>query len=85
MKREGSAKWRERLEQQRESGQSVRKWCEGNGIAYGTYKYWERKLTRGREDGTDEEVRFVEVIQTAKKRAEPEETRYAYRIQVRDV
>ena len=66
MKSEGSGKWRERLEQRRESGQSVRKWCEGNGIAYGTYKYWERKLTRGREDGTEEEVRFVEVIQTAK-------------------
>ena len=85
MSSEGAAKWRERLEQRRESGQSVRKWCEGNGIAYGRYKYWERKLKRGPEDREEGEVRFVEVIQTRKKRAEPEEAPYAYRIQVRDV
>ena len=85
MRSEGSAKWRERLEQRKESGQSVRKWCEGNGIAYGTYKYWERKLKRETEDGAEGEVRFVEVIQRAKMQSEPEEARYAYRIQVRDV
>ena len=85
MRSEGPAQWRERLEQRRESGQSVRKWCEGIGIAYGTYKYWERKLTRGTEESTEGEVSFVEVIQTAKKRTEPEEAPYAYRIQVKDL
>ncbi len=46
--------WRDRINQQASSGQSIRVWCEQNGIKEGQYYSWKARLfpkpKRGPED-----------------------------------
>ena len=62
--------WRERVQERRSSGQSVKEWCAGHGISTATYYRWERKVL-GRtkstlavveeNKGTEDEAKFVEL------------------------
>ena len=36
--------WAERLREQRESGMTVRAWCQGKGYTEKTFHHWKRKL-----------------------------------------
>ena len=36
--------WAQRVQSCRESGLSVRQWCDENGLSPKTYYYWQRKL-----------------------------------------
>ncbi len=36
--------WEEKIRQQKESGQSIMKWCEENNISYHTLNYWRERL-----------------------------------------
>ena len=38
------AEWAQRVQACRESGLSVRQWCDENGLSAKTYYYWQRKL-----------------------------------------
>lgn len=38
------AQWAEKLREQKASGQSIRQWCEANGIKRQRYFYWQRKI-----------------------------------------
>lgn len=38
------AQWVERIREQKASGQSIRQWCEANGINGQQYFYWQRKI-----------------------------------------
>ena len=63
--------WKARVKQCRSSGQSVREWCNGNGICIQTYYRWEREVlseggcgtTGGQAEGITvrEETNFVEI------------------------
>ena len=62
--------WRERVQECRSSGQSVKEWCAGHGVNTATYYRWEREVL-GRANGTlakveecqgtEEEAKFVEL------------------------
>ena len=68
--------WKERVQECRSSGQSVKEWCAGHGISTATYYRWEREVL-GRVKGTlavveerqrtGEGARFVELPNTTKK------------------
>ena len=69
--------WRERVQECRSSGQSVKEWCAGHGVNTATYYRWERKvLGRAKgtlavveeRQGTGEEARFVELPDTGRER-----------------
>ena len=62
--------WRERVQECRSSGLSVKEWCAGHGVNTATYYRWEREVhgrTKGPQaavkgnQGTREESRFVEL------------------------
>ena len=62
--------WRERVQERRSSGQSVKEWCAGHGVNPATYYRWEREVLGRTKDtqvtvkekqGSREEVRFVEL------------------------
>ena len=36
--------WEEKIHQQKESGQSIVRWCEQNNISYHTFNYWRERL-----------------------------------------
>ena len=38
------AEWAQRVQSCRESGLSVRQWCDENGLSAKTYYYWQRRL-----------------------------------------
>ena len=38
------AEWAQRVQSCRESGLSVRQWCDENGLSANTYYYWQRRL-----------------------------------------
>lgn len=40
------AAWRERLDRQAESGQSIRAWCRRHGITETAFYWWRRELIR---------------------------------------
>lgn len=69
--------WRERVQECRSSGQSVKEWCAGHGVNTATYYRWEREvLGRAKgtpavveeRQGTGEEARFVELPDTGRER-----------------
>lgn len=43
-KQERLAEWSERIMKCRNSGMTVRRWCQENGIAEKSYFYWQRRL-----------------------------------------
>ena len=59
------AEWKEKVGACRSSGQTVRNWCQEQGIAIKTYYYWEKKVLQeaGAQAAELEEIgnRFVEV------------------------
>ena len=69
--------WRERVQECRSSGQSVKEWCAGHGVNTATYYRWEREVhgrtkdtsvTVEQKQGTGEEARFVELPCAARNR-----------------
>lgn len=62
--------WKERVQECRSSGQSVKEWCAGHGVNTATYYRWEREVFGRTKDtlvtveenqGTGGEARFVEL------------------------
>ena len=53
-------RWRERIEEYRQSGMSVKAWCLQNGLKNNAYHYWVKKFKvmdkQGGEDSTFAEV-----------------------------
>ena len=39
-------RWSEIMRERRDSGKSVRTWCEDNGVKEKTYYYWQRRLRK---------------------------------------
>ena len=69
--------WRERVQERRSSGQSVKEWCAGHGVSTATYYRWEREVlgetkrasaTAKGNQGSVEEARFVELPCAARNR-----------------
>ena len=69
--------WRERVQECRGSGLSVKEWCAGHGVNTATYYRWERKVlgrtkdtsvTVEKNQRTGEEARFVELPCAARNR-----------------
>ena len=52
--------WSERVSACRSSGQTVRQWCQENGIAEKTYYYWQRKIFKAA--GATAEPTFAALI-----------------------
>lgn len=38
------AYWTQRVKERRDSGMTVQRWCEENGVSSKTFYYWQRKL-----------------------------------------
>ena len=55
------AEWAERISECRNSGQSVRIWCQENGIREQTYYRWQKRLFEMTK--AEQEVQFAEVTQ----------------------
>lgn len=47
--RHGEAFWRELIARQAQSNQGVRKFCQANGVATGTFHKWRARLAEGGE------------------------------------
>ena len=76
--------WRERVQECRSSGQSVKEWCAGHGVNTATYYRWEREvLGRAKgalamveeNQGAGEEARFVELPSAGRNRTRNHGTR----------
>ena len=50
--------WADRVTACRESGMTVRQWCEENGISVKTYYNWQKRLY---QMATEQEPRFAEI------------------------
>ena len=50
-----AARWRERIEQQRDGGEAVEAFCRGHGLAVSTFYAWRRRLE------TEDRPAFVEL------------------------
>ncbi len=53
------AEWAARISERRSSGQSVKSWCEENGVCEQTYYKWQRKLFSLAK--AQQEAQFAEV------------------------
>ena len=69
--------WRERVQECRSSGQSVKEWCAGHGVNTATFYRWEREVLKRAKgtlavveerQGACGEARFVELPDTGRKR-----------------
>ena len=76
--------WRDRVQECRSSGQSVKEWCAGHGVNTATYYRWEREvLGRAKgalamieeNQGAGEEARFVELPSAGRNRMRNHGTR----------
>jgi hypothetical protein len=41
-----SRNWEQKIQQQKQSGLSVARWCQENQVSYNTFAYWKRRLVR---------------------------------------
>lgn len=55
--------WRDRIAEFRQSGQSVKSWCEQNGLKSSAYYYWVKRFkVLEKEEAVDNSSPFAEVI-----------------------
>lgn len=55
--------WRDRIAECRQSGQSVKAWCEQKGLKSSAYYYWVKKIkVSEKEEAVDNSSPFAEVI-----------------------
>ena len=62
-KRDTRAKWSWRVAECRQSGRSVRKWCDEHGINPKTYYHWQRKLSLTEQEQAQMEFASAPVLQ----------------------
>lgn len=55
-------KWRERFEEYKQSGLSIKAWCLKNGIKNSTFKYWINKFNKSDQEILTSNTNFVEVL-----------------------
>ena len=55
--------WQARIRECRQSGETIKGWCEREGIAVATYYYWERRCRRGSggEEGSEGSGQLIRV------------------------
>lgn len=59
--------WKERIEEQKQSGKSQSAWCRENNINIKTFGYWNRKLKNQKSNDKRSEISWVPVnIETPK-------------------
>lgn len=65
-------RWRDRIEECRQSGMSVKAWCLQNGLKYTSYYYWVKKFKimdqQEADDNTFAEIVLLPEIKTALKK-----------------
>ena len=55
--------WRDRITKCRQSGLSVKAWCQQNGLKSSAYYYWVKRFkVSGQEEAADNSSPFAEVI-----------------------
>jgi len=55
-------KWKERVEEYRHSGLSIRNWCKKNEIKETTFKYWINKFNKFERESLAANTDFAEVL-----------------------
>lgn len=74
--RHGEAFWRELIERQARSGQGVRKFCQANGVATGTFDKWRATLAKRTDSGargavTTPDAMFIAIAQGSDAKSNP--------------
>jgi hypothetical protein len=52
-KSENEQKWRELIQQRKDSGLSIKDWCNQNKVTFSTFKYWDNRLKKTDKDNID--------------------------------
>ncbi|HEX2925828.1 MAG TPA: hypothetical protein VHP38_06170 [Ruminiclostridium sp.] len=55
-------KWKERFEEYKQSGLSIKAWCLKNGLKNTTFKYWINKFNKSEKEVLASDTNFVEVL-----------------------
>lgn len=55
-------KWKERFEEYKKSGLSIKAWCLKNGLKNTTFKYWINKFNTSEQEALTSNTNFVEVL-----------------------
>jgi hypothetical protein len=55
-------KWKERFEEYKQSGLSIKAWCLKNGLKNTTFKYWINKFNKSEQEALTSNANFVEVL-----------------------
>ena len=55
--------WEQRIKEVKNSGMTIKEWCEKNGISKHKYSYWKHKIITMKEKPA-EKVEFAEITST---------------------